>query len=189
MGVDGARNGRGTMQLLVIRHARAGSAKEFSQTGENDDLRPLTGDGRERMDLGAAGMHRLVDTIDLLATSPLVRARETAEIVAAEFGIRQIAEVEELRPGTRPAALVEWIQDAGSRETVAIVGHDMHLSKLVGLLLTGRAEPMVRIRKGAAVLLDVGATRRSHAGLRSGRLLWSLTPRQLRMLSAAANAG
>ena len=173
------------MRLLVIRHARAGSAKEFAKTGEKDELRPITGEGRERMELGAAGLHRLVDTIDVLATSPLVRARQTAEIVAAEFAVAQITDVEELRPGTRPAAFVEWIQEAGSKETIAIVGHEMQLTKLVGLFLTGRAEPMVKIRKGAAVLLDVSATGRSHAGLRSGRLLWALTPRQLRLLGTA----
>lgn len=177
------------MHLLVIRHARAGSVREFARTGVDDDLRPLTGEGVERMELGAAGLHRLVGTIDLLATSPLVRARQTAEIVAAEFSIGHITELDELRPGTRPAAFVEWLQEAGSKETMAIVGHDLQLRRLVGLLLTGRAVPVVKIKKGAAVLLDVGSTPRSHAGLRSGTLLWSLTPRQLRMLGAATNAG
>ncbi|MGH7448064.1 MAG: SixA phosphatase family protein [Longimicrobiales bacterium] len=172
------------MQLLVIRHARAESVKEFAKTGAADDLRPLTGDGEERMRLGAAGLHRLVEEIDVLATSPLVRTRQTAEIVAAEFGGPGIVELDELRPEATPSAFVEWLQDAGSKETIAIVGHDMQLVTLVGLLLTGTAETVVRIKKGAALLLDVGERRRGHAGLRSGRLLWSLTPRQLRMLGA-----
>lgn len=176
------------MRLLVIRHARAESVKEFAKTGVSDDLRPLTADGRERMRLGAAGLHRLVSQIDVLATSPLVRARETAEIVRAEFGGPALTELEALRPGERASDLVEWIQDAGRKETVAIVGHDMQLGGVVGLLMTGRAEPVVRIKKGAAVMLDVRAHGRGHAGLRSGLLLWSLTPKQLRMLSADATS-
>jgi phosphohistidine phosphatase len=170
------------MQLLVIRHARSESVKEFAKTGASDDLRPLTDDGRERMRIGAAGLHRVVDAIDVLATSPLVRARETAEITGAEFDVASIVELEELRPEARPWEFVEWLQEAGSNETIAIIGHDMHLSELVGLLMTGMAEPVVKIKKGAAVMLDVRARGRRHAGLRSGRLLWSLTPRQLRLL-------
>ena len=172
------------MRLLVIRHARAESVKEFAKTGVSDDLRPLTADGRERMRLGAAGLHRLVPHIDVLATSPLVRARETADIVRAEFGGPALTELDALRPGERASDLVEWIQDAGRKETVAIVGHDMQLGGVVGLLLTGRAEPMTRIKKGAAVMLEVRSDDHGHAGLRSAVLLWSLTPKQLRMLGA-----
>lgn len=170
------------MRLLVIRHARAESVKEFAKTGAHDDLRPLTGDGRERMRLGTAGLHRLVDEIDVLATSPLVRARETADIIAAEFDAPEIMELDELRPGAPPAAFVEWLQDAGAQETIAIVGHEMHLTELVGWLLAGRTEPIVKIRKGAAVMLELRARGRRRLGPRNGTLLWSLTSRQLRML-------
>lgn len=174
------------MQLLVIRHARAVSVKEFAKTGEDDDLRPLTGDGEERMRMGVAGLHRLVDELDVLATSPLVRARQTAEIVAAEYDGPAIVELDELRPGSPASHFVEWVQDAGSQETIAIVGHEKQLERLVGLILTGIAEPIARIKKGGAVMLELGGGRKRHAGLRSGELLWSLTPRQLRMLGEEA---
>jgi phosphohistidine phosphatase len=173
------------MQLLVIRHARAGSAREFARTGANDDLRPLTADGIERMQLGAAGLHRLVDELDMIATSPLVRARQTAEIVTAEFGLPEAIEIEELRPTMPPAAFVEWIQDAGAKETVAIVGHASPLDELVGLFLSGRPDPIVKIRKGAAAMLELDAERKSRRGAGDARLLWSLTPRQLRMLGGS----
>jgi phosphohistidine phosphatase len=171
------------MRLLVIRHARAESVKEFGKTGVSDDLRPLTPEGRERMRLGAAGLHRLVSRIDVLATSPLVRARETAEIVRAEFGGPALTELDALRPGRRAGDLVEWIQDAGGKETIAIVGHDTQLGGVVGLLMTGRAEPVVRIKKGAAVMLEVQAHGHGNSGELSGLLLWSLSPKQLRMIA------
>ena len=176
------------MRLLVIRHARAESDREFAKTGVSDDLRPLTAEGRERMRLGAAGLHRLVSHIDVLATSPLVRSRATAEIVQAEFGGPALTELDALRPGEHASDLVEWIQDAGREETFAIVGHGRQLGGVVGLLITGRASPVVRLRKGAAVMLDVRGHGRGHAGQRSALLLWSLSPRQLRMLGADATS-
>jgi len=172
------------MQLLVIRHARAESVKEFAKTGKDDDLRPLTADGRERMRLGAAGLHRLVDEIDLLASSPLLRARQTADILAEEFGAPDVVELDQLRPQTPPADFIEWVRDAGARETVAIVGHEAQLTGLVGWLLTGSPDPIVEIRKGAAVMLEVGAPRPGRGRPYGARLLWALTPRQLRMLGA-----
>jgi phosphohistidine phosphatase len=170
------------MQLLVIRHARAESVKEFAKTGVSDDLRPLTGDGQERMRLGASGLHRIVEELDVLASSPLVRARQTADIIAGEFEAPEIMELDELRPDEPPDTFAEWLQGAGEEETIAIVGHNMQLSELVGWLLTGKAEPIVGIRKGAAVMLELRARGRRHRGPRSGTLLWSLAPRQLRML-------
>jgi phosphohistidine phosphatase len=171
------------MKLLVIRHGRAGSAEEFAKTGADDELRPLTADGVERMRLGAAGLHQLVKTIDVLATSPLVRARQTADIVAAEFGGPALVELEELRPGSALPPFAEWMQDAGAQETVAIVGHDMHLSHLVSWLMTGRERPLVQIRKGAAVMLALREHGKRRRGPRGATLLWALTPKQLRALS------
>lgn len=171
------------MQLLVVRHGRAESVKEFAKSGASDDLRPLTGDGQERMRVGAVGLHRIVEDLDVLATSPLVRARQTADILAAEFDAPEIIELEELRPHAPPDAFGEWIRDAGDAETIAIVGHDAQLRALIGWLLTGKAKPLVEVKKGAAVMLDVRARGRRLRGPGSATLLWSLSPRQLRMLS------
>jgi len=169
------------MQLLVIRHARAQSVKEYAKTGQSDDLRPLTDEGRERMRSVAAGLHRLVSDLDVLATSPLVRTRQTAEIVAAEFGLTAFAELDALRPESEPGAFVEWAREAGARETIAVVGHDAHLRALVGCVLTGHPVSIVKIRKGGAVMLEVDAGGGRWGG--DGKLLWSLMPRHLRMLA------
>ena len=98
----------------------------------------------------------------------------------------EVMEIEELRPTMPPAAFVEWIQDAGAKETMAIVGHDPLLSELVGLLLSGRPDSIVKIKKGAAVMLELDAGGKSRRGPGDARLLWSLTPRQLRMLGGSA---
>ena len=74
------------MQLLVIRHGLAGQREDWERKGRSDALRPLTPGGRKRMRRVAAGLVRLVEKLDLLASSPLVRARQTAEIVKDAFG-------------------------------------------------------------------------------------------------------
>src|SRR5262249_17271331 len=73
------------MNLLIIRHATAQDKGEWAKSGRSDDERPLTGEGRRKMAQTAKGLRNVVDQIDVLATSPLVRARQTAEIVAEEF--------------------------------------------------------------------------------------------------------
>ncbi|MGQ0560852.1 MAG: SixA phosphatase family protein [Gemmatimonadota bacterium] len=167
--------------LLVIRHARAEDRDEFAKTGASDDARPLTDDGWERMRGAAKGLCEVVKGIDLLATSPLVRARQTAEIVAAGFQIEDIVEVSALRPGAAPAELYAWLRgtDAG---TVAVVGHATHLDELVSWLLTGKTDAIVSMKKGAAIMLELGSLKAKQP--EAAKLLWALTPGQLRSLGA-----
>src|SRR5439155_7346675 len=73
------------VKLLVIRHGLAGEASEFARTGMDDDQRPLTDEGKKKMRAGARGLHEIVQQIDWLVSSPLVRAQQTAEIIGREF--------------------------------------------------------------------------------------------------------
>ena len=66
------------MKLLLVRHAIAEEREEFERTGEPDDQRPLTSEGRKKMKRAAAGLGELVNKVDILATSPLARAQQTA---------------------------------------------------------------------------------------------------------------
>ncbi len=166
------------MQLLVIRHAIAEDREEFARTGRADDDRPLTRGGRRRMARGAKGLRRTLPGIDLLAASPLARAAQTAEIVAGEYGAVNRAEVEELRPTARYKDFLRWLRAQPGLDVIAAVGHEPHLSGLATLLLTGKSDPVLELKKGAACLLrfegDVGPAK--------ARLRWALTPAQLRRL-------
>jgi phosphohistidine phosphatase len=71
------------MKLLIIRHAVAEERDAWANTGKSDDERPLTTEGRGKMARNARGLREGVPSVDLVATSPLVRARQTAEIVAS----------------------------------------------------------------------------------------------------------
>lgn len=165
------------MQLLVVRHAPAGDKIVFAQSGRPDDERPLTDEGRRKMREGAAGLRRLVERLDAIATSPLQRALETAEILAEAFDSSTLETVEALSPGSPPAELMPWLGRHPAASLVAVVGHEPHLSGLVSWLLCGSTRPVVELGKGAACLLDL-----DKPAARQARLLWSAPPRALRRL-------
>ena len=91
------------MQVLVVRHAIAEQREEFAPTGKDDSQRPLTHDGRRKMRRGAVGLRAVVPAIDVLATSPLLRAVQTAEILAAVYNGRNMVTVKGAL--SRPASL------------------------------------------------------------------------------------
>jgi len=168
------------MQLLVIRHAIAEDRAEWAATGEGDAARPLTSDGRRRMRRGARGLRRAVPRLGTLATSPLTRARDTAEIVAEAYGGVDPVLLPELTPGGDPQLLVRRLRALdGDGGPVAIVGHEPDLSGVVGWLLTGRVRSLLELKKGSACLLELPDDAEPAGG---ATLLWALTPGQLRRL-------
>ena len=169
------------MNLLVIRHAIAEDREQFARSGRSDDLRPLTEDGRAKMRRVAAGLRAEVAAPVLVATSPLVRARATAEIVATSLGIVRVETVEALRPDAPYDQLLDWLAARAADDrwkTVAVVGHEPHLGGLVTWLLTGVADSRVEFKKGGACLLAFDG----EPGAGDATLSWLLTPSQLRRL-------
>jgi phosphohistidine phosphatase len=166
------------MDLLLIRHADAGDAAEFAGSGRPDDERPLSDEGRRKMRQVARGLREVVPKIAVLASSPLVRARETAEIVAAEFDGLETETAPALRPGEPPAALAQWLERRRPGGVAAVVGHEPHLSETVGWLVTGTARSILELKKGAACLLSCDAAWGAGAAV----LRWALAPGQLRAL-------
>jgi phosphohistidine phosphatase len=166
------------MHLLVIRHAIAENRESFSKTSQDDDLRPLTAEGRYKMVQCAEGLRAITPKISMLATSPLARARETAEIVAEEYGIDIRAETDTLRPKAAFTDFANWIAEH-DHPVVAIVGHEPHLSTLVTWLLCGGEESHVEMKKGGACFLAFKSAPKKE----SGTLEWALPPRLLRAIA------
>jgi phosphohistidine phosphatase len=170
------------MELLVIRHAVAEDREQFAATGKDDGLRPLTAEGRRKFRRAARAIVALAPSVDLLATSPLVRAADTAAILAEAYGLDEVVKEPALEPDARPAALLPWLQRCAQLDLVAVVGHEPHLSSLVEWLLTRRTGQFLALKKGGACLLQLGdlgdAPRAKGAVLR-----WLLTQRQLRQLA------
>lgn len=163
------------MKLLFVRHSDALNKEEFAETGESDDMRPLSDKGRTEMKSVAKGLQAEVDTLDVLATSPLVRARQTAEILADAYGLGTPEVTRSLVPDASFEEFESWCSGLGEKKVIAVVGHEPHLSTLVTWLLTGRGESRIRLKKGGACMLEFESDVKRDSGI----LNWLLTPRQL----------
>src|SRR5215469_14985125 len=98
----------GPFELYLIRH---GVAEERGEAWTDDGQRPLTDDGKSKLRKVARGLVRLGASFDVILTSPLVRARQTAEIVAAAFDHRApIVNVDALAPGGSHQTIVAEIE-------------------------------------------------------------------------------
>ena len=168
------------MQLVIIRHAIAEDPKEFGLTGRPDAQRPLTDDGVAKMKRGVRGLREIVPEINLIATSPYVRAMETAKIVGAAYKDTRIVIIHELVPTESGDAFVAWLRELKDVPVVAVVGHEPHLSGLASWLLTGQPRSFIDFKKGAAISMEFEGAPAGGTGV----LLWALTPRQLRALEA-----
>ncbi len=166
------------MKLLLVRHAIAEDAETFIAAGGTDAQRPLTESGRKKMRKGANRLRSQVRTIDLLISSPLLRARETADMIARAFGDVPIVERPELDYRYPPETVLDGLARSSTEGMVVAVGHEPQLSLLTGLLLTGEPRPLIAFRKGGMALIEF------HGGAAAGEgvLQWVLTPGQLRSL-------
>lgn len=165
------------MHLLLIRHAIAEDRLEFARTGQSDYYRPLNERGRSRMARGAAGLRSIVPQIDILATSPLTRAVQTAEIVAEAYDGMSIERVDSLGSGDGEEFLA-WLRDCPPGGVVAAVGHEPTMSDWAAWMLTGGLDDFAVVKKGSAIMLEFPY--RIRAG--EAWLRWFLTPAQLRRL-------
>lgn len=167
------------MHVVIVRHGPAGDRERFARTGRPDTERPLTDDGRERMVAAARGLHHVLGTLDAILTSPLVRARETAAIVGETFDGTVPVEEPALAPESEPAALLAALGEFDGDATIAVVGHDPHLSYLAGFLVSGEEAAPVELKKGAACLVTFDGVPSAGAGT----IAWLLPPKVLRRLA------
>jgi len=170
------------MRLLVVRHAIAEDRADFARSQKDDSARPLTPEGRHKMERCALGLKRIVPELNLLPASPYKRALDTAEIIAEAYGGLGVERVPELAPGGSMEGVVGWLADRRARGVVAVVGHEPDLSRLVCSLLVGANGPFLELRKGAACLLEFPGA----VGTGAATLDWFLGPKHLRRLGACA---
>jgi phosphohistidine phosphatase len=162
------------MNLYLMRHAIAAEAAENME----DSQRPLTDKGRKKLGKIAHSLGKLNLTFDLILTSPYLRARQTAEVVADELNIKEklVVTSVNLAPPGLADQLVEEINTHEAVENLLIVGHAPCLSQLAGLLVAGDASLNINFKKGGLCKLSVGQLTYG----RCATLEWLLTPAQLR---------
>ena len=165
-----------TIEIYLVRH---GLAAERGPKYPDDRLRPLTPAGVKKFAESVPGLDELGVAVDFVLTSPLVRARETATLLAAGLKPKPaIVEVEALAPGGRHQAVIEAIKTHAKRyRRLALVGHEPDLGELAARLLGARG--IIQFKKGGVCAIDVdGATPGG-----PGTLRWLLTPSALRALA------
>lgn len=166
------------MELYLVRH---GIAVERGSAGyeKKDAERPLTSEGRKKMELNARGMRRMGVSFEQLLSSPYPRALQTAQIVAKVFkAVPLLHYSRKLTAEASPIKLIPELRRLFSRyEAVMIVGHEPFLSVLAGILLTGKETSFLDFKKGAILKLT-GPFRPGRATLE-----YLLTPFQLRRLA------
>lgn len=159
--------------LYLVRHA---IAADSGDDWPDDTKRPLTKKGVARMREVTDGLVALDVELDVIITSPLVRARETAELLAAGWPTRPVMGVSTaLAPGLQPAAVADMLSRHPKATGIALVGHEPGLGEFAAWLL-GAAHPLA-MKKGGVIRIDV-PTIPPISG--SGRLAWAATPKLLR---------
>lgn len=116
------------MELLFVRHAIAEDRAIWHQTRRSDRERPLIERGRERWRIGVLGLKTLIPSIDLIVSSPLTRARETATILLEGYPGAHYTEQEFLAPGSDWKGLIQFLGSRDSDEVIALVGHEPDMS-------------------------------------------------------------
>ena len=167
------------MRVLIVRHAHA---VPQGAPGIADADRPLSADGARRFRAAAHAIVRLQPTPDALLTSPLLRARQTAALLADAWGdITPTAEHALAAGGVD--AIVALLERRPREATIALVGHEPTVSRLVLELIGGTSTEALTFGVGTAAVLEVASPFR-----RSGRLVW-LLPAELAEALAVGGGG
>jgi phosphohistidine phosphatase len=141
----------GPYEIYLIRH---GVAEARGASWPDDTKRPLTQEGISRMKKAARGLARLDIDVDVILSSPLVRARQTADIVSAELnGHPPIVNTDALAPGVDPATVVAALEKHSRKKRIALVGHEPGLGELAARLIGSRHA--IEFKKGAVCRVDL----------------------------------
>lgn len=147
------------MHLYLLRHGEA----DWPNWEGNDDDRPLTKAGRKETHQVGQFLARLKARIEVVLTSPLPRASQTAEIAAEHLKVR-VHEESMLAPGFRPETLAT-IRRKYPQQTLMLVGHEPDFSEVVAAITGGQ----VKFAKAGVALVELNG--------RKGRLLWLFPPK------------
>jgi phosphohistidine phosphatase len=165
------------MRLYIVRHA---IAVPHGTPGVAEDDRPLTKEGIRKMNEAAHGLRALGCIPDVILTSPLPRAKQTADILVQFLGKQIPLElIDALGPSGAHPDVYKEIRRHEKAESVMLVGHQPSLGEIAGEIAWGSPEHYVELKKGGACAIEVeGLT-----PVPRGSMLWLVTPSILRTLA------
>ncbi|MBV9080745.1 MAG: histidine phosphatase family protein [Elusimicrobia bacterium] len=165
------------MRVVIIRHAIAEDRERFARTGRPDSERPLTKKGRRKFRAAVPGLKAVVPTVDVLAASPYTRAQETLALARRAYRKTRVETLADLAHGGSIIGIRSWLAKKKSGATIAVVGHEPDLSRLIAALTGGRSGALT-LKKGGAAVIDFDGP-----PTRAGRLSALLPPSVLRDLA------
>lgn len=162
------------MKIYLLRHAIA--VPRGTPGFDEDGDRPLTDEGRKKLALVCRGLSYLVEDWDVILASPLVRARQTADAIAAYFETTHLVqEAPILAPGHTTKQLVDILKDLPPVKSILAVGHEPSLSQHLSCFLFGTPRGKFDFKKAGVACVDFPD--RPEEG--EGTLEWMMGPGQL----------
>jgi phosphohistidine phosphatase len=170
-----SKTGSTKIDIFILRHGEAGNRMTVV---ERDSERPLTPEGRAEMQRIAKSLKAVGLQANRIFTSPLRRARETAEIVTKVLKIPTLEEWDELKPEGSRAELYRKLSRLEQNSRPIVVGHEPYLTSMIGDII-GTTNAKIVLKKGG-----VGKVRITSFTPRiSGELRWLLTPKVITRMS------
>jgi len=167
------------MNIFILRHGIA--AERGTEGVTQDSERPLTGKGRHQLRKSAEAMKRMKLRFDLILSSPYVRARKTAEIVAEELNLKKRLKLTNtLKYENSPESMIaEIARLKPAPKNLLVVGHEPYLSDLVSRLVSGNGNLAMDFKKGGLCKLEM----EKMDGAIKGQLVWLLTPKLMKEMA------
>ncbi|MBA3816634.1 MAG: phosphohistidine phosphatase SixA [Parachlamydiaceae bacterium] len=161
------------LELYIIRHGFAGIRLEDEAL---DEERPLKKKGKEKMKDISKGLKEMDVTFDVVLTSPLVRAKESAEILNAYCcKNNEVTVTDLLKPDASYEALVKFLNQQKEFDKIAIVGHEPFLSGFACFCLSNTKNSFINLKKSGVLKLDVDKVIKP----KRCALAWLIEPRHI----------
>jgi phosphohistidine phosphatase len=136
------------MELVIVRHGKA------EDLAASDEVRPLTDEGRETVTKIFRNLQAYLPEPDLICDSGLLRAQQTADLIAEVYDLPPRKELGELRPGASPMDLAKVLQKLPVGDVIFVVGHQPELSRLVAHSLAGGEYRLIDLKKAGVVWIS-----------------------------------
>jgi phosphohistidine phosphatase len=164
-----------TLELYLVRH---GIAADRGDEYPDDSKRPLTPRGIARLRKEVKALDELGVGVELIISSPLVRTRQTADLLAEGLKSKpSVVTSDSLAPAGTPAAVIQDLAKHARKGRIALVGHEPNLGELAARLIGARAP--LEFKKGGVCRIDFEVLPPKGAG----QLRWLVTPKILRAFS------
>jgi phosphohistidine phosphatase len=144
------------MKLILVRHGLAAERELFERQNKDESQRPLVIKGRKRSQVMAVELKSWIQDVDLLVSSPYLRAKQTAELFRQSLVPKKYFESIELIPSAPPMAFAGWLRSNAALATkVVVVGHSPQLDLFASWCLSGRLESFIEIKKSGILGLEI----------------------------------